>query len=543
MRSRLALCSAFALWVLFGVPGWAGAQEEGYTKVTALDDFFAPDVIRVPVGGEVEFVNDGRNPHTVTADDGSFDSGNMAPGDTFELDLDREGVIPFYCIYHGAPGVGMAGTILVGDVPLPAGTGGVGPGREEPPTSPGPTIRVPQDAATIQEAVDRAEPGGLVLVSPGVYHEAVRVTTPFITIRGTDRNEVILDGELTRPNGIHVLEADGVSIENMTARHYQLNGFYWTGVFGYRGSYLTAYANGDYGVYAFDSVYGRFELSFASGHPDSGFYIGQCDPCHAVITDVIAEDNGLGYSGTNASGELLIVNSEWRYNMAGIVPNTLDSELLPPQHDITIAGNWVHDNNNREAPAKAAPYSAIGYGIALPGTQGNLVTGNVVEDHERYGIIVIPNLDRNLWITEGNEVRGNLVRRSGQGDLALAAPSAGGDCFSDNTYSSSLPVAIQLTYGCGFRIGPTLGGELGITVEGLGYYIDTLDDDFPAGDWRDQPAPPAQEGMANPELAPPNPAIPETAVPGLVQIRTLDATLALAAPSAGGDCFSDNTYS
>ncbi|MBI4260671.1 MAG: PLDc N-terminal domain-containing protein, partial [Actinobacteria bacterium] len=103
-----------------------------------------------------------------------------------------------------------------------------------------------------------------------------------------------------------------------------------------------------------------------------------------------------------------------------------------------------------------------------------------------------------------------------------------------NTYSSSLPVAIQLTYGCGFRIGPTLGGELGITVEGLGYYIDTLDDDFPAGDWRDQPTPPPQEGMANPELAPPDPAIPETAVPGLVQIRTLDSTLALADARAGG---------
>ena len=88
-----------------------------------------------------------------------------------------------------------------------------------------------------------------------------------------------------------------MAIENMTARHYLLNGFYWTTVFGYRGSYLTAYDDGDYGVYAFDSVYGRFDHSYASGHPDSGFYIGQCHPCHAVITDVVAENNGLGYRG------------------------------------------------------------------------------------------------------------------------------------------------------------------------------------------------------------------------------------------------------
>ena len=99
---------------------------------------------------------------------------------------------------------------------------------------------------------------------------------------------------------------------------------------GYRGSYLTAYNNGDYGVFAYDSDWGQFDRSYASGSPDSGFYIGQCNPCHAVVTGVLAEHNALGFSGTNASGDLAIVNSEWRYNMSGIVPNTLDSERLAP---------------------------------------------------------------------------------------------------------------------------------------------------------------------------------------------------------------------
>ena len=35
----------------------------------------------------------------------------------------------------------------------------------------------------------------LVLVSPGVYHEAVSVTTDDLVIRGTDRNRVVLDGQ------------------------------------------------------------------------------------------------------------------------------------------------------------------------------------------------------------------------------------------------------------------------------------------------------------------------------------------------------------
>ena len=119
-------------------------------------------------------------------------------------------------------------------------------------------------------------------------------------LRGLDRNRTILDGEFERDNGVIVVGADGVAVENMTARNFTENGFFWTGVLGYRGSYLTAYRNGDYGVYAFDSQWGQFDHSYASGSPDSGFYIGQCNPCHAVITDVVAEYNQLGYSGTNA---------------------------------------------------------------------------------------------------------------------------------------------------------------------------------------------------------------------------------------------------
>ena len=300
-----------------------------------------------------------------------------------------------------------------------AQTGDVGPGRETPPSLPGETVLVPQDAETIQDAVDVAEPGGLVLIAPGVYHEEVDVTTPFLTIRGLDRNETILDGGFELNNAIRVSEADGVAIENLTARNYLENGFLWSGVFGYRGSYLTAYNNGAYGFFAFDSVYGQFDHSYASGHPDSGFYIGQCQPCHAVVTDVLAENNALGYSGTNAGGSLFVVNSEWRDNMAGIVPNTLDREALAPQRDAVIAGNWVHDNNNMDAPAEPLQYPLFGNGIAVTGGRDNLVTQNLVEDHVNFGIAILPGPDENFWLSESNEVRDNVVRSSGDADLAL----------------------------------------------------------------------------------------------------------------------------
>jgi pectin methylesterase-like acyl-CoA thioesterase len=103
----------------------------------------------------------------------------------------------------------------------------------------GATLGVPGDHDTIQAAVDAAEPGDLILVEPGVYEESVSVTTDELTIRGTDRNEVILDGGFELDNGVRVTGAAGVAIENMTARNYTRNGFFWTGVEGYRASYLT----------------------------------------------------------------------------------------------------------------------------------------------------------------------------------------------------------------------------------------------------------------------------------------------------------------
>ena len=520
MRRRLRAVTLLAISVVLAAPATPARATggDGYREVEMLDNVFAPRIVRVPVGGVVEWTNEGRSRHNVTADDSSFASPDLAPGDSFEERFPVEGAFPFYCSLHGTPGVGMTGLVLVGDASIPGATD-VGPGRETPPALPGDEVRVPQDAATIQTAVDEAEPGGIVLISPGVYEEAVLVTTPFLTIRGLDRNGVILEGGFSQDNGIAVFEADGVTIENMTARHYLVNGFLWSGVFGYRGSYLTAFNDGDYGLFAYDSRYGQFDHSYASGHPDSGFYIGQCFPCHAVITDVLAENNAIGFSGTNAGGDLRIVNSEWRDNLAGIVPNTLDSERLPPQHDALIAGNWVHDNNNASAPSFDLEYPSFGIGIIVNGGRDDLVTQNLVEDHETFGIALLPSPDENLWLTEGNEVRDNLVRGSGRADLALGAPSAGGDCFAGNDFSTSLPPAIEWRAGCGSPLARVPGGSVGAVVGPLERYLEATLGDTLVGDWRSQPPPPPQEPMTGAENAPPDPAIAGSAVPEPVRIR------------------------
>jgi len=70
---------------------------------------FSPDRIEVETGTEVAWTNDDPSPHTVTADDGSFDSGTLESGDGFSFRFDGPGTYRYACSIHPA----MRGTVRV----------------------------------------------------------------------------------------------------------------------------------------------------------------------------------------------------------------------------------------------------------------------------------------------------------------------------------------------------------------------------------------------------------------------------------------------
>jgi hypothetical protein len=394
-----------------------------------------------------------------------------------------------------------------------------GPGTPDDAAS-GRVLRVPEEHASVQAAVDAASPGDLVLIAPGVYRESVWVATERIVIRGLDRDTVVLDGGFELGDGI-LVAADGVAIENLTVQRYRQNGVLISGAFagalqdgqrstgragyggdvvygvgdavvdGYRVSYVTVANNGLYGLYAFAARNGIFEHSYASGHPDSGFYVGQCRPCNAVLRDLTAERNAIGYYGTNASGDVWVVSSVFRGNRLGIAPNSQDAERLSPQEDTWVVGNLVVDNDDPDTPE--IPMGFFGAGIAVGGGTSNTILRNRIEGHAGAGIIVAP-LGR--FEPEGNTVRGNVLAGNGV-DLVvrLLGDGPGTNCFAGNTFTTADPSDVEQALACD---APARAWRPG------GYQPPVAP---PGRDVRDMPAPPSQPSMPDAATAPARPAV------------------------------------
>ncbi|MER5638963.1 right-handed parallel beta-helix repeat-containing protein [Kitasatospora sp. NPDC002227] len=381
-----------------------------------------------------------------------------------------------------------------------AACGGGGSSADRAPTGAGAVLQVPGSYGSIQRAVDSARPGDLVLVHPGVYRESVTVRTPRVVLRGTDRQGVVIDGEFRRANGITVTGAQSV-VENLTVRRQLANGVLFTGVTeerlqgrgagggagydpldtvkfppleGFRASYVTAYDNALYGIYAFDARAGVIEHSYTSGQADSGIYVGQCRPCDTVVRANEAEHNAVGIEVTNASERLYLLGNRARHNRVGVTVNSNDVEALTPQHGAVLAGNVIADNAEPATPEQAD--GGFGIGLGIGGGTGNLVTRNLISGHPAVGILVT---DVQGHPAKDNRLLGNAFAANGA-DTALAAPAGTGNCFVDPAAPESC-----LTV-------PTAGPAVAVP---------------PGVSFRELPAAPPRPGLPDPATAPAAPAV------------------------------------
>jgi plastocyanin len=99
-----------------------GGQTSPKEWSVAIEDFyFEPANIAVNPGDTITWTNEGAHPHTVTSDDGQFDSETLMPGESFSVTFEGAGTFPYHCEIHPS----MTGSVTVGG-------GGAQPAAQQP---------------------------------------------------------------------------------------------------------------------------------------------------------------------------------------------------------------------------------------------------------------------------------------------------------------------------------------------------------------------------------------------------------------------------
>lgn len=346
--------------------------------------------------------------------------------------------------------------------------------RSGPATGPAPGGDVspgPHTAATtvpsggsIQAALDAAAPGDRIVVEPGVYREALRIDKPGIRLVGAtgpggpNGDAVVLEDPGEEEDGITVT-SDGVEIRNLTVRGFEENGILLTGVDGFRLVDIVAEDDGEYGLFPVHSRHGTILRCTASGHTDTGIYIGQSEDVRILDSEAFGNVNG--FEIENASHIVARANRS-HGNTAGFLVVLLPGLDVKTASDIVLSGNTVTANNhpNFADPEEIEAAVPAGSGILVVGTDATTVEGNHVTGHDFVGVGVastavlatlagVPPAAIDVEPDpDGVRIRGNTVTGNGAnappgfpfpGVDLLWDGSGTDDCWIGNHYGTSFP--------------------------------------------------------------------------------------------------------
>jgi plastocyanin len=92
------------------------AEPAGTVQIDSLDNSFRPEVVEIPVGTEVHWINRGRHDHDVVpvdTDGWGVALEDFGPGEEYRHAFTEPGEYRYYCTIHATPDRGMIGTVVV----------------------------------------------------------------------------------------------------------------------------------------------------------------------------------------------------------------------------------------------------------------------------------------------------------------------------------------------------------------------------------------------------------------------------------------------
>ena len=327
-------------------------------------------------------------------------------------------------------------------------------------TSKAPTIVV-QPGSSIQAAVTAAIAGTVIKIKPGTYKEKIVVDKPGITLSG--EGSVVIENPGGKDIGIKVVKgADGFVLRGITVQGFTDRAVEIKEIDGLLLSHVTAIGNNteEFGLFVQDCTNGTIEHCEATGHTDTGIFVGEST--NISIAQNKSYANTIGIETENVSG-ISIDKNHLYDNSAGIVSLLVPGKSVSQSSNITITKNQVRDNNHANLQNDPTELEAIlpgGIGILILGPDNVMVEDNHVTGNQYTGIAVVstsilgptPGIDpvpdnvklvSNQVINNGLNPLPSSFPASFASDLLWLGPAIGatgsGNCWSKNEYNTSFP--------------------------------------------------------------------------------------------------------
>lgn len=265
--------------------------------------------------------------------------------------------------------------------------------KEEMAERPAQTLAV-KAGESIQAAVNRARPGDVIEVMPGVYKEEVKIDLDNITLRGIKAESTIpggvsrpvLDGEGKLSDGV-LVTGSNFRIENFDLRNYVANGVVAQHARNVVFRDLNIDKTGLYGVYPVSCTGVTIERCVATGIADAALYVGQSRDI--VVRDSEAHDNVTGIEIEN-SVNAVVENNYVHDNTGGVLVFILPNNPSKVGHNCIVRNNRVINNNhvNFANPNSIVANVPPGTGVMVMAADNNEVTGNEIRGNDCYGVAV-----------------------------------------------------------------------------------------------------------------------------------------------------------
>ena len=251
---------------------------------------------------------------------------------------------------------------------------------------------------SIQAAVDRARPGDVIEVMPGIYKEEVKVDLDNITIRGVTSEippaadsagilrRPVFDGENKLSDGV-LASGSSFVLENIDLRDYTANGVVAQHARNVTFRNLKIEHTGLYGVYPVSCTGVKIENCVATGIADAALYVGQSRDI--IVRDSEAHDNVTGIEIEN-SVNAIVENNNVHDNTGGILVFILPNNPSKVGRNCIVRNNRVINNNhvNFANPNSIVAHVPPGTGVMIMAADNTEVTGNEIRNNDCYGVAV-----------------------------------------------------------------------------------------------------------------------------------------------------------